>query len=219
MIGADFEYVKKLLNAGFISSPCLDLGASGGGEGHNCKSLLQKAGLKYIGTDISPGEGVDIVANFEDSEFEINKAFDNKKISSILVLNVLEHTFDPIRVLDNVFSILEPNGTCVIITPTVWPIHDYPIDCWRINPAFYEEYCRRKGLTLVDEYFEYIGVSKVEINLGEGSKYNLPKASQNKLEIIKSRLIHKLFNTYGRGMNNPSHVAVGAVIRKSDAIL
>ncbi|MEH2014678.1 MAG: methyltransferase domain-containing protein [Nostoc sp.] len=215
MIGADFEYIKKLLNAGLIFSPCLDLGAGGGGEGNNCKNLLQNAGLKYIGTDMYPGEGVDIVANFEDSEFEINKVFVNK-FSSILVLNVLEHTFDPIKVLDNVFSILEPNGTCVIITPTVWPIHDYPIDCWRINPTFYEEYSKRRSVYLLEEYFEYVGFYNVQTNINRiAHTYVLPKPKKNKFELMYSKTIHKLFNTYGRSMSCASHIAVGAVIKNT----
>jgi SAM-dependent methyltransferase len=158
MIGKDFEYVQKLLDLGVISSPVLDLGASGAGEGHNCKNIIKSAGLSYVGPDICDGKDVDIIANFEDKIDVQNKFKD--KFGSILILNVLEHIFDPISVLDNAFSILKTGGTCVIITPTVWPIHDFPIDCFRINPSFYEEYCNRRSLTLLEDYFEYVGFYK-----------------------------------------------------------
>jgi len=214
MVGRDFEYIQKLLDLGVIRSPVLDLGVGGAGEAHNCKKLVENAKLSYFGTDICDGNDVDIIANFEDSTDVKNKF--KEKFGSILILNVLEHTFDPIRILDNAFTILKPGGVCVIITPTVWPLHDFPIDCFRVNPNFYEEYCKRRSLVLMEDYFEYVGFHNVRSNMDNNS-YVLPQpAGQDMKYSVYSKAIHKLFNTYGRSMSCASHIAVGAVIRLGD---
>ena len=215
MVELDVEFVKKCMRAGLLKSPCLELGA--GYSGPNNRQLIQDAEIAYFGTDISQDSAVDYVINFEDPPEVINRNVEGGKFGSILALNVLEHTFDPIRVLDNIFSILQPEGTCVIVTPTVWPLHNYPMDCWRINPDFYIEYCRRRGLVLLDDYFFFLSI-RGEHNIKTTRHNNgtsvLPSPWPNKFAMARSKLIHKLFNTPGRGMLFPSHISTAAVIRK-----
>jgi SAM-dependent methyltransferase len=215
MIQNDLIFVEKLLKNGIITSPLLELGAGYGGE--TCRDLILENKVQYFGTDMQSGVGVDFVANFEDSPEQVKSVFTSiGEFSTILVLNVLEHTFDPIRVLDNVLELLKPGGICVIITPTLWPLHNYPYDCYRINHNFYEEYCRRRNLQLLTDYFEYIGFGKIKdlTDSQNNYQYPLPYALKSKNSILMSKFVHKLFNTYGRSMFFPSHVAVGCVIQK-----
>lgn len=215
MVPADLEFIHKILNDGLINSPCLELGT--GYEGETCRELIVNHGIQYFGTDMKKGERVDFVANFEDPPNKLSTVFKNiGGFSTILALNVLEHTFNPIRVLDNIVNLLVPNGICILVTPVVWSLHDFPYDCWRINPNFYEEYCRRNKLQLIDDYFEYVGFCKVRESKDFDSNYQYPKPwhSQSKLKVLFSRTVHKLFNTHGRGMFMPSHFSVGVVIRK-----
>jgi len=215
MISTDVEYVKKVVSAGLIKSPCLELGVAC--EGANNRELILNSGVTYFGTDMVTGNGVDFVVDFEDSTEVVEKCFEGiGKFGSVLVLNVLEHTFDPIRILDNIFSILRTGGTCIIIAPTVWQLHNYPLDCWRINPNFYEEYCKRKNFNLLDEYFDYVGISKVRKHRDASGNYVLPKPSSNRFRTLVSRTVHKCFNTYGRGMFFPSNISIGAVILKEE---
>jgi len=215
MIQNDLIFVEKLLKNGIITSPLLELGSGYGGE--TCRDLILENKVQYFGTDMQSGVGVDFVANFEDSPEKVKSVFTSiGEFSTILVLNVLEHTFDPIKVLDNVLELLKPGGICVIITPTLWPLHNYPYDCYRINPNFYEEYCRRRNLQLLTDYFEYIGFGKIKdlTDSQNNYQYPLPYALKSKNSILMSKFVHKLFNTYGRSMFFPSHVAVGCVIQK-----
>ncbi|MFM6182976.1 MAG: methyltransferase domain-containing protein [Dolichospermum sp.] len=215
MIQNDLLFIEKLLQNRMITSPVLELGAGYGGE--TCRDLIIENKVQYFGTDMQPGVGVDFVANFEDSPEQIKSVFSSiDEFSTILVLNVLEHTFDPIRVLDNVIELLKPGGICVIITPTLWPLHNYPYDCYRINRNFYEEYCRRRNFKLLTDYFEYIGFGKIKdlTDSQNNYQYPLPYGLRSKNSILISKFVHKLFNTYGRSMFFPSHVAVGCVIQK-----
>jgi SAM-dependent methyltransferase len=214
MVEEDVAFIRRCLAAKVIQSPCLELGV--GYCGHNNKQLIQNAGIEYLGTDLVASEAVDVCVNFEDSSVSVEAALGRARYGSVLVLNVLEHTFDPIRVLDNVFNVLRPCGTCIIVTPTIWPLHDFPFDCWRINPNFYEEYCKRRSLVLLEEYFEYIGRHKVKASVDSSGTYVLPAPSLSKIKMFRSRVIHKLFNTVGRGMMFPSYVATGVVIRKAE---
>lgn len=209
----DVKYIKKLLSSGLIQSPCLELGVAYGGE--NNKELISNAGIAYFGTDINSGIYVDYLVNFEDDTKVVENIFSGVDgFSSILVLNILEHTFDPIRVLDNVFNILRPGGTCIIITPTVWNLHNYPLDCWRINPNFYEEYCNKRDLKLIYEHFEYLGFGKVKNHLDAGGNYVLPKPSKKESRRPLSRIVHEFFNIVSQNMLFTSHIAIGAVISK-----
>ncbi len=227
------EFIKKVIQSKCLQSPCLEIGPSAATV-FSVKDEILQAGIEYFSTDFVsnsyvyqdgykrigivdfiPDAHLDFVVNFEDP-IEIKKCFGGKQFRSIIMLSILEHVFDPIRFLDNAFEILTPGGTCVIVTPCVCPLHKVPYDCWRINPDFYEQYAERRNLELMDTLFEYLGnqainVKGLKTNSGE---YVLPTPSQNKYKTLYSRIIHKLFNTYGRGMGFPSHLSIGVVIRK-----
>jgi len=210
----DVAFIKRLVAAGLIPSPCLELGT--GYDGPNCKPILETRGIEHFGTDLAAGENVDIVANFED-DLEVLKMTFSKcqtPFRSALVLNVLEHTFDPIRVLDNVLSILDAKGTCVVVVPSVWTLHDFPRDCWRINPNFFEEFVRRRGFSLNTDWFEYVGFGRIDNFRDAEGHYTLPNPIDASLGGVYSRAVHRIFNTRGRGMMLFSHVAIGAVITK-----
>jgi 2-polyprenyl-3-methyl-5-hydroxy-6-metoxy-1,4-benzoquinol methylase len=196
MNGQDLDYVIALHRAGLIGQRCLEIGTQ---YGQTCKETLEGFGLEYYGADTRPSEHVDFVLDLEDANtFSV---LDDQKFDTLLILNVLEHTFDPIRCLDNALTLLRPGGLCVTIVPAVWPLHSYPFDCWRINPDFYREYAKRRGLTLIKEHFKYIQRGVVP----EG-EHSLPHPNK----WLYSRIIHKLFNTSGRGMAFSSYIAIGA---------
>jgi SAM-dependent methyltransferase len=212
MTRADVEYVEEALKRGLIASPCLELGVGYGGETN--KALLEKAGLTYFGADVMRGPSVDFALDFEAAPEVVAKAVRGVgEFGSVLVLNVLEHTFQPVTVLDNVFKILKRLGTCLIITPTVWPLHSYPRDYWRINPDFYEEYAKRRGHMIVDETFSYVGSERIRRD--DPNTKTLPVPFRDKrVKRLCSRIIHRVFDTFGRGMHFPSHLAIGVVMQK-----
>ena len=146
MVGADQDWVAGLLKANVFAGPVLELGTGYGGA--TCRAVVEAAGLEYVGTDVEPGPGVDIPANFERAG-DMAALAATGPFGAVLILNVLEHTFEPIRVLDNARTLLKAGGALVVLTPAVWPLHSYPIDTWRILPDFYQEYARRKGMRLL----------------------------------------------------------------------
>lgn len=211
MVDSDLVYIRKLIQDKIIAGPVLELGTGYGGA--TTRGEFYAANLQYYGTDLNPGSGVDFVADFERSEqmevFNLVKPF-----GCVLILNVLEHTFDPIRVLDNARSLVGERGVIVVLTPSIWPLHNYPMDAWRILPNFYEEYAKRRGLELMQDYFQYVGFGRVDKFKGsDGVSYTYPPPAQAGLRYWYGKLVHRIFNTYGRSMFHPSHVAVAATFR------
>ena len=209
----DAAWVQKLLDAKLLTGPVLDMGV-GLGYGYekgSCRRVIEATGLQYFGTDTAQGPAVDFIANFDNPEDM--KSF-GRQFGSILILNVLEHVFDPIKLLDNAFSIVKSGGAVAISTPAIWPLHTCPIDAWRPQPNFYEEYASRRGLVLNREFFEFVGYGRVDsFPRGNNDTYTFPTPC-NGFRYWWSRAIHKTFNTCGRGMAYPSHVSIAALLEK-----
>ncbi len=212
MTGADLDYIEKLCRLKKIHSPVLELGTGYGGV--TSRNVIINAGLNYLTTDLSSTPGVDFVANFESRDIF---SFFPRDISfgSVLILNVLEHVFEPIQVLDNALKLLRPGGTIVTITPSMWPLHNYLIDCYRLLPDFFIHYAEGRPCALDMDVFEFVGKGLVEKFRATSGELKLPPPTQNLLHLIYSRAIHKLFNTSGRGMWTANHVAIAAVFVKT----
>lgn len=126
---------------------------------------------------------------------------------------MLEHTFEPIRILDNALSLLRPGGHLVALTPALWPLHDYPFDAYRILPNFYEQYASRRNIELLYDFFEYIGFGPILNYTNSDKSYKFPPPSRPGFHRAFSKATQIVLNTYGRNMFFPSHVAIGAVFR------
>ncbi len=205
MTELDINFLKKALSLNTVQSPCLEVGAAI--KGWNVKDIILRNGFEYFATDIVPGPSIDFVTDFENLD-KVKECFQQKSFGSVIILNVLEHTFEPIKLLDNAFSVLRPKGTCIITSPCIWPLHNYPYDYWRINHDFYEQYVKHRNLEIAENLFEYLGFYNVKDN------NQIPAPSSDKLETLWGKIIHRLFNTYGRGMIFRSWVSIGVVIRK-----
>jgi SAM-dependent methyltransferase len=158
------------------------------------------------------GEGVDFVANFERrDDMEVFRSV--APFGAVVLLNVLEHTFDPLAVLDNARTLLAPGGALVVLTPAVWPLHNFPMDTWRIMPNLYEEYAARRGMQLVQDSFEFVGFGPVTSFRNDDKTYSFPPPrGQAGWRRLFDRVVHRVFNTFGRAMFQPSHIAIGAVL-------
>ena len=210
MTDNDLEYVKRLMDYKIIAGPILELGTGYGGS--TCKDIIVGAGIEYFATDIVPSAGVDFVADFESEDIRFFFP-PSVRFNCILVLNVLEHAFDPIRVLDNTKRLLNDMGLLVIITPVIWTLHYHPVDCCRLLPNWYKRYAETRGMVIVREWFEYLGYGRVDANLDRKGNHQFPLPTSSLFQYWKSRIVQRLFNTYGRGMAFPNHLPIGVLMR------
>ena len=155
----DIDYITRVADAGLISSPCLELGAAEVGPETNGLGL--SAHFKRVLHKTSDTHGnVDDIA---DLEFTIIDYASTPIRFSALATNILEHVFEPIGSFAWC-NAARSGGTCVVITPVIRPLHYYPLDCWRINPALTQD--RTVPLNFM---FEYVGRERIQ-----GDQPNFP---------------------------------------------
>lgn len=111
------EKVKEILK-GQQYGHILDIG----GKGPDYMPAVVAEGYQCM--DIVNRPGVDIVADIHHW-----KAPDSADL--ILLLEVLEHLYDPVLALKNVKSTLRPGGKLVVSAPFLYPFHADPFDYYR----------------------------------------------------------------------------------------
>ncbi|MEC4813516.1 MAG: class I SAM-dependent methyltransferase [Scytonema sp. PMC 1069.18] len=117
-----------------IIKPGMIVGDIGCGE-QPLRQLIESCGGKYVGVDVVQNlQGtVEIVADISaiplpDETFDV-----------IICTEVLEHSFEPHKALQELSRLLKPSGAILITTPFCYPLHEIPYDFSRITP-FYIQY-------------------------------------------------------------------------------
>jgi len=206
----DKYYLQNAISEGFVSGKCLEIGSAV--EWSSIIPLMKSQSFEIYGLDICKGKYVDFIIDLE-SRYEIIKNTIDKTFDTIICFNTLEHVFNPVQVLENLANLLNNNGTLLISTPIMWPIHGYPSDFHRPLPNFYEEFAKRYNFEIISDYFQYLGFGPISNYRGEG-KTGFPPPHHNGLKFLKGKLIHKIFNTFGREFLYPNHLAIGITLRK-----
>ena len=78
-----------------------------------------------VGFDITPGEGVDVVGDAH------KLPFGDREFAVVVCTEVLEHLHTPHRAIAEMFRVLKPEGTLILTTRFVFPMHDTPHDFYR----------------------------------------------------------------------------------------
>ena len=211
MTEQDSDYIARLLADGQIAGPVVELGAAYGGV--TCRDLFVSRGIEWYGTDFAPGPLVSFVVDFEDAR-QVSDLGARSSFGSVLVLNVLEHCMDPVSVLDNCLRLARPGGSVVVLTPAIWPLHDYPMDAWRMNPNFLEAFAKRRQAQLALETFEYVGFGPVRSFLDERGAFRYPHPWEREGLSASRRLAQRIWSLPG-GVRLPAFLAVAGVLRKA----
>jgi len=101
-------------------------------------------GCHYLGIDIETGPNVDVVLSemykypFPDNHFDV-----------VVSGQCLEHTFHPWRAVNEIGRVVKHGGFVCLIAPWQWPIHRYPVDCFRILPDGMANMMKDAGLEVL----------------------------------------------------------------------
>lgn len=125
-----FDFVKE--NVQLIKGPVLEVGSKDYGNTPNFRALLPEA--QYLGVDLEPGKGVDLVRDLTDDLRTITSGLPVPSFNTVICFSVLEHCRHPFKMCDNLSALLNRGGVVFVSVPFSWRIHAYPSDYWRFTP-------------------------------------------------------------------------------------
>lgn len=123
----------------------LDVGV----QDHPTSRLTKGKAAKYYTLDIDPQWNPDIVADLNNPatpEFVKSKKI---PIDIIFCVEVLEHCWNPVRVVQNLSVMLSPGGDVYITTPFINPHHDV-VDYLRFTNEWYRDVLPKVGLDVIE---------------------------------------------------------------------
>ena len=100
--------------------------------------------------DIDPNSNADYICdlcNKSDSSPE------DEKFDAIICTEVLEHTLNPFKAVDELYRMLKPGGYVYVTTPFNFRIHGPSPDAWRFT---------RAGLVELFKSFSYASIEKID---------------------------------------------------------
>ncbi len=219
MTAEDIKYFRACFDQGLVHSPLLEIGSRKNlGETHTFRDVARDLGVaSTLGTDLNVGPGVDVATDFSVPTPAFRDQWQHGTFQTVVIFNVLEHTFDPITVLTNALHCVAPGGMLLTLTPSVWPIHSFPKDYTRLLPDWFETFAERNGLELDPRTFSWVsefGIHPVQ-QLRDDTGLTLPSFHQlaSPMKSFHSRVIHRLFNTFGRS-HQFTYCTLGAGFRK-----
>lgn len=112
-----------------LPGPVLEIGSYQveGQEGvADLRSLFP--GKEYIGLDMRPGPGVDLVADVE------KLPQPNGSVGTVIAMSTFEHVPRFWKGFDEIHRVLRPDGVLLVSAPFYFHIHAYPSDYWRFTP-------------------------------------------------------------------------------------
>jgi len=139
----------------------------GSGKYYEYKNLFPN----QLTVDIDQKREPDVVADAHTLPFE------NESFGIILCTEVLEHTLEPQKVINEFERILRPGGKVILTTRFVYPLHDTPHDYWRFTRfGLLELFKNYKVNEIVSETdtFSAIGALLQRICFQTHLKYNKP---------------------------------------------
>ena len=116
-----------------LPEPILEVGSfQVAGQEHIAELRGLFPGKEYLGVDMRPGPGVDLVQDVEDM------ALPDGSVGTVLALSTLEHVPHFWKGLDEIRRVLRPGGALLLACPFYFHVHDYPSDYWRFTPMALE---------------------------------------------------------------------------------
>lgn len=216
-VAGDFVYLDHVIDRGEIVGPVLDLGSRNvqGGPWGNARHICEKHGIQWEGADLQMGPDVTFTLDVLDPNAiaEVGRTW-----PTVIATNLFEHVYDPIRALESTLRLVAEGGTCAVITPAVWDIHDYPRDYWRALPDFYLEFGERNGCEVREPRW-IVGDQIIPWDeLGSGPQKHAPSKHHEarvfgRGKSMRSRIVHRLFQTTGRHMFFP-YSGIGVCLRR-----
>jgi SAM-dependent methyltransferase len=120
--------VRAAAEAFDLPGPVLEIGSYqvAGQEGADLRPLFP--GRDYVGLDLRPGPGVDVVGDVEALPYP------DTSVGTVLAVCAFEHVPRFWKGFAEVGRVLRPGGAFLVVCPFYFHIHAFPGDYWRFTP-------------------------------------------------------------------------------------
>ena len=126
----DAVFAEFVETVGGMTAPVVVELGSRNVTGITRRDLFPGAG-RYIGCDVHPGEGVDLVMDVHG----LSQHLAPNSVDAIYSVSVFEHLVFPWKVALEINRVLKPGGLVFVSTHPAWPAHELPWDFWRFPEA------------------------------------------------------------------------------------
>jgi SAM-dependent methyltransferase len=100
-------------------------------------NLFKPKVSRYIRTDWTKSfHGLDGIQVYSSA---LNLPFKAETFDTVLCTEVLEHTFNPERVIEEIIFVLRKGGVAILTTPFLFWIHEEPYDYFRPTKFFFQQ--------------------------------------------------------------------------------
>ncbi len=110
----------------------------------DASNYFNKATVKTL--DINPSSGADYIADITHQ----NKRLENEKFDIIICTEVLEHTLNPFKAMEEIFRLLKKDGILLLSVPFNFRIHGPLPDCWRFSEHGLRELLKKFIIIKID---------------------------------------------------------------------
>lgn len=132
------QLIDRLLSEDRIKSPVLDVGGADleyqKAQGYNFRSLFESKNIEYDIVDINNGVGVNYNCDFTDTILPL-------RYNTIFCLEMLEHTSNPVKIINNCHTHLKNKGLILVTVPDIYRQH-CERDFWRFTENGLRELCK-----------------------------------------------------------------------------
>jgi len=98
------------------------------------RDALEMSAAEWVGIDLEHGPCVDQIMQ----PGKILETFGPDSFDTVVCFETLEHDVRPWNTVEAMKAVLRPGGHLMVTTPTFgFPVHRYPIDCYRFGEDAY----------------------------------------------------------------------------------
>jgi glycosyltransferase involved in cell wall biosynthesis/SAM-dependent methyltransferase len=116
------------------------------------REVFARPWFRYIGVDMAPGPGVDIVLS---DPYRLPLA--DASVDIVISGQAFEHCEFFWLLFQEMVRLLRPEGVIFLIAPSAGAIHRYPVDCYRFYPDAYAALAKHAGCVLVESWLDERG--------------------------------------------------------------